>query len=67
MICGGPREGQKRDTCSDRCRAALSRRRRAALWETKLAELRAERDWLRAKLEAIEWISRAPVARSRSG
>ena len=27
--CGGPRNPRKREACSDRCRAALSRRRRA--------------------------------------
>lgn len=27
-LCGGPRDPRKRETCSDRCRAALSRQRR---------------------------------------
>jgi predicted nucleic acid-binding Zn ribbon protein len=29
VVCGGPREARKREACSDRCRAALARRRRA--------------------------------------
>jgi predicted nucleic acid-binding Zn ribbon protein len=28
-VCGGPRDARKREACSDKCRAAISRRRRA--------------------------------------
>jgi predicted nucleic acid-binding Zn ribbon protein len=27
-VCGGPRDPRKREACSDKCRAELSRRRR---------------------------------------
>jgi len=34
-VCGGPRDPRKRETCSDKCRAALSRRRRASATEAR--------------------------------
>jgi predicted nucleic acid-binding Zn ribbon protein len=54
VVCGGPRELRKREACSDKCRAALSRRRRKdaqrtrdeairALLETALEKLGVER------------------------
>jgi len=36
VVCGGPRDSRKREACGPRCRAALSRRRKA--------EAQAERD-----------------------
>jgi predicted nucleic acid-binding Zn ribbon protein len=35
VVCGGPRDPRKRETCSDKCRAALSRRRQAAARDTR--------------------------------
>ena len=54
VVCGGPRDYRKREACSDKCRAALSRRRRTeahrtrdeairTLLETALEELRRDR------------------------
>jgi predicted nucleic acid-binding Zn ribbon protein len=40
-ICGGPRDLGKREACSDRCRAALCRQRRAQAQATRDGELRA--------------------------
>jgi predicted nucleic acid-binding Zn ribbon protein len=40
-VCGALLEGRKREACSDRCRAALSRRRLAsaqARWEAEVRE-----------------------------
>jgi predicted nucleic acid-binding Zn ribbon protein len=39
-ICGTPMEGRRTSACSDRCRAALSRRRRLEAQATKETRLR---------------------------
>ena len=44
QVCGGPREPQKQAACSDRCRAALSRRRKAEAQRTRDAETLAGGD-----------------------
>ena len=41
-VCGGPRSPRKRETCSDRCRAELSRRRRKdvqRIWDEEIRTL----------------------------
>ena len=40
-VCGGPREPRKREACSDKCRAALSRRRREASLRERDRQIRA--------------------------
>jgi hypothetical protein len=40
-VCGGPREARKREACSDKCRAALNRRRKAAAQGARDAEVLA--------------------------
>jgi predicted nucleic acid-binding Zn ribbon protein len=40
VVCRGPRDPRKRAACSDKCRAALSRRRRAQTQATRDDELR---------------------------
>jgi hypothetical protein len=40
-VCAGPRDTRKREACSDRCRAALSRRRRKDAQSTRDGEIRA--------------------------
>ena len=55
VVCGGPREPRKREACSDRCRAALSRQRRqTAAWEVRVRVLflRSVVDELLEKVEA---------------
>lgn len=55
-ICGGRHDASKRETCSDRCRPALSRRRRA--------QAQASRDdGLRAILTEIGRLVQATVRR----
>jgi predicted nucleic acid-binding Zn ribbon protein len=68
--CGGPREPQKREACSDRCRAALSRRRRAEAettrqqqTETELAVSRGDLKDAQAVLEAISWLANITLTR----
>lgn len=39
-VCGGLRDSRKRETCSDKCRAALSRRRRIQTQTTRDQEIR---------------------------
>lgn len=51
VVCGGPRELRKRETCSDRCRAALSRQRRALSQTTRDQEIR---DALEAVAELVQ-------------
>jgi predicted nucleic acid-binding Zn ribbon protein len=50
VVCGGPRDPRKRETCSDACRAALSRARRARAQLKCNAEIRA---MLEAALEKL--------------
>lgn len=38
--CGGPRDARKREACSDRCRATLSRRRRTEARTVRDYEIR---------------------------
>ena len=40
-VCGGPRDPRKREACSDRCRAELSRRRRTDALRARDNEIRA--------------------------
>ena len=39
-VCGGPRDPRKREACSDRCRAALSRSRRDTVQRVRDERLR---------------------------
>jgi len=39
-VCGGPRGSQKREACSDKCRAELSRRRRKDALRARDDEIR---------------------------
>jgi len=55
-VCGGPRDSRKRATCSDRCRAALSRRRRTQTQTTRDREIRAA-------LEAIAGLVQVTLGR----
>jgi hypothetical protein len=57
-VCGGVLEGRKRDACSDGCRAALSRRRRAQGREARDWEIRA---LLEAALRKLEESSTCPT------
>ena len=41
VVCGGPRSPRKREACSDACRTALNRRRKADAEGKRKAELRA--------------------------
>jgi predicted nucleic acid-binding Zn ribbon protein len=56
VVCGGPRELRKREACSDKCRAALSRRRRTQLQTTRDQETRAA-------LEAIAGLVQVTLSR----
>ncbi len=49
--CGGPRGPRKREACSDRCRAELSRRRRRDALRTRDDEIRALLETALKKLE----------------
>jgi predicted nucleic acid-binding Zn ribbon protein len=49
-VCGEPMTGRKTSACSDKCRAAKSRRRRVPL---PVAEARAIRASLTTALEAV--------------
>ena len=40
-VCVGPRSSRKREACSDKCRAELSRRRRKHALRTRDQEIRA--------------------------
>jgi predicted nucleic acid-binding Zn ribbon protein len=51
VICGGPREIRKREACSDKCRAALSRRRRNEAQSTRDGKIRL---LLEAALKTLE-------------
>jgi len=55
-VCGEPRELRKREACSGRCRAALSRRRRA------LSQTTRDREVL-AALDAIARLVQGPLKR----
>jgi predicted nucleic acid-binding Zn ribbon protein len=59
-ICGGPRDRRKREACSDKCRAALSRRRRALTQTTRDQETRAA-------LEAIARLVQGTLRRLEKG
>ena len=50
-VCGGPKDPRKRETCSDRCRAAWSRQRQA---ETRRARDERVRELLTAALAALK-------------
>ena len=58
VVCGGPRDYRKRETCSDKCRAALSRRRLALTQTMCDQETRAAR-------EAIAHADEAPGGKVR--
>jgi hypothetical protein len=51
-VCGGPRDDRKREACSDRCRAALSRQRRAQAQVSRDDELRATLTEIRELVQA---------------
>ncbi len=59
-FCGRPRSPRKRETCSDRCRVALSRRRRAGILRDGLLALRAQVDDLLAWVEATRRAKQTP-------
>ena len=50
VVCGRPRDARKREACSDRCRAALSRQRKTEARQERDAEIRA---LLEAALEKL--------------
>lgn len=52
-VCGGPRDARKREECSDKCRVALSRQRRASAME--------------ARDRAVEALLEAALRRLRDG
>jgi predicted nucleic acid-binding Zn ribbon protein len=58
-VCGQPMTGRKTSACSDKCRAAKSRRRRVAL---PVAEAQAIRASLTTALEAV-WEARSALGR----
>jgi len=60
VVCGGPRKLRKREACSDKCRAALSRRRRALTQTTRDQETRAA-------LEAIAGLVQVTLGRLGKG
>ena len=60
VVCGGPRDSRKREACSDKCRAALSRRRRALSQSTRDRETRAA-------LEAIARLAQVTLGRLGPG
>lgn len=60
VVCGGPREVRKREACSDKCRAALSRHRRTQLHATRDQEIRAA-------LEAIAGLVQVTLGRLAKG
>lgn len=60
VVCGGPREPRKREACSDKCRAALSRRRRAQIQTTRDQETRAA-------LEVIAGLVQGTLGRLEKG
>jgi hypothetical protein len=64
-VCGQAMTGRKTSACSDRCRAAKSRRKRVPLPVDKYRDIRAS---LTAALEAV-WEARAALERygSRNG
>ena len=51
VVCGGIREVRKREACSDKCRAALSRQRQQDELRDGLRLLRAQVDNLLARVE----------------
>jgi predicted nucleic acid-binding Zn ribbon protein len=59
-VCGGPRDPGKREACSDKCRAALSRRRRSHTQTTRDQEIRAV-------LEAIAGLVQGTLERLGKG
>ncbi len=58
-VCGQAMTGRKTSACSDKCRAAKSRRRRVPL---PVTEAKAIRDSLTAALEAV-WEAKAVLER----
>ena len=56
VVCGGPKDSRKREACSDRCRAALSRHRRVLTQTTRDQETRAA-------LEAIAGLMQSTLGR----
>jgi predicted nucleic acid-binding Zn ribbon protein len=62
-VCGGAMPGRKTSACSDRCRAAKSRRRRRV--PLRVTEVREIRDSLTAALEAV-WEALAILERRQN-
>jgi hypothetical protein len=60
VVCGGPRNPRKREACSDKCRAAISRLRRAQIQTTSDQETRAA-------LEAIAGLAQGTLGRLDKG
>jgi predicted nucleic acid-binding Zn ribbon protein len=60
VVCGRPRDLRKREACSDKCRAALSRHRRALSQTTRDRETRAA-------LEAIAGLVQVTLGRLGKG
>jgi hypothetical protein len=52
VVCGGPRDPRKREACSDKCRAAVSRQRRTQAQATRDDELRATLTEIRELVQA---------------
>ncbi len=55
-VCGRPRSAQRRETCSDRCRTALNRRRQQEALQARDQEIRAA-------LEVIMSLTQVVLAR----
>ena len=49
-ICGGPRSPRKREACSDACRTALNRQRKAERFRQALLDFRARIDSMLERL-----------------
>jgi len=62
-VCGTPLRGRQTSACSDKCRAAKSRRRRVPL---PVAEAQAIRADLTRALEAV-WEAKATLEKYESG
>jgi len=58
-VCGAPMTGRRTSACSDRCRAAKSRRQRVPL---PVAEAKMIRESLTTALEAV-WEAKATLER----
>jgi predicted nucleic acid-binding Zn ribbon protein len=60
VVCGGPRDPRRREACSDKCRAALSRHRRTQTQTTRDQETRDA-------LEAIARLVQVTLGRLEKG